>query len=317
METEAIHLCFHSPCFDGVVSAAIASTYLQQKRGYSEIELEAVNYDLKSHWLTKKLPRPSAVVDFLYHPHAIFWADHHSTTFVSDEARRDFESHPSPDRFYDSKATSCALLIWGRWGKMLSEFSAQFQPIVAWADRIDSARYDSVEETIALAAPALQINLALATSRDETFSSRLVTFIRQKTLEEITALPEIRAAFQEGFDLQQRGLDRLGGVIRLTDSGIAVFDVNAEDVMVNRYAPFHFFPRARYSAGVVRSGKTAKLTAMRNPWLEFPSAPLGELCVPLGGGGHQRVASIIIDGRDPRETLERLVKAVDAWSETA
>jgi hypothetical protein len=315
MDTRSIHLYFHSPCFDGVVSAAIASTYLEETRGYSHVVLRAVNYDLKPQWLTTEFPRPCAVVDFLYHPAATFWADHHPTTFLSDEVKKDFESRPSPDRFYDNKATSCALLIWRHWGEALRAFSSHFDPVVGWADRIDSARYDSVEEAIALAAPALKINLALGTSPDATFCERLVPLIRHKTLEDVSELPEVQAAFREGWVLQQRGLDRLQRAVQLTGSGIAVFDVSADDVMVNRYAPFHFFPQARYSAGIVRTGNKAKLTAMRNPWMEFQSAPLGQLCAPLGGGGHQRVGSIVIQDRDPRELLDRLLKAVDAWSE--
>jgi hypothetical protein len=314
-ETKSIHLCFHSPCFDGVVSAAIASSYLEENRGYTHVALQPVNYHLKPQWLTTSFPHPFAVVDFLYHPSATIWADHHPTTFISDEVRKDFENRPSPDRFYDRNASSCALLIWRRWGEALPAFSEHFEPIVAWADRIDSARYDSVEEAITLAEPALRISLALGTSRDETICQRLVSLLRHKSLAEVADLPEIKAAFQIGFELQQRGLERLAHAVQLTGSGIAVFDVNADDVMVNRYAPFHFFPQARYSAGIVRTGNKAKLTAMRNPWLEFPSAPLGQLCAPLGGGGHQRVGSIVIENRDPRETLDKLLKAVDAWSE--
>jgi hypothetical protein len=316
MSAIPIHLHFHSPCFDGVVSAAIASTYLEA-RGYSQFALHAVNYHLKPEWLTTELPQPCAVVDFLYHPTATFWADHHPTTFLSDEAKRHFESRPSPDRFYDSKATSCAVLIWRHWGEALSEYSSHFDPLVRWADRIDSARYDSVEEAITLRAPALQISLALGTSPDPTFCQRMVLLLRKEALEEVAALPEVQAAFRNGWELQQRGLDRLQHALRLTESGIAVFDVNADGVMVNRYAPFHFFPEAKYSAGLVRAGNKTKLTVMRNPWMEFPSAPLGQLCARLGGGGHQRVGSIVIQDRDPQEVLDRLLQAVDVWTDNA
>ncbi len=192
IEAKPIHLCFHSPCFDGVVSAAIASTYLEQNRGYTHVALQPVNYHLKPQWLATDFPHPFAVVDFLYHPAATFWADHHPTTFVSDEARKDFESRPSPDRFYDSKASSCAILIWQRWREALHAFSDHFEPIVAWADRIDSARYASVEEAITLSAPALRISLALGSSQDETICQRMVSLIRHKSLAEVAELPDVK-----------------------------------------------------------------------------------------------------------------------------
>ena len=31
---------------------------------------------------------------------------------------------------------------------------------------------------------------------------------------------------------------------------------------------------------------------MRNPWMDFPSVPLGRIFEKVGGGGHQRVGSV-------------------------
>src|SRR5207248_274718 len=102
--------------------------------------------------------------------------------------------------------------------------------------------------------------------------------------------------------------------VRQTPEGVVIFDIEGKDIMVNRYAPFYFFPEARYSAGIVRRDDGgAKLTAMRNPWIEFPSAPLGELCARLGGGGHQRVGSVLVQQEDPRDVLGRLIDSLTAW----
>jgi len=312
--SRVIHLYYHSPCFDGAASAAIASTYFQEQLAHDRTELHGVNYELKADWLDSQLSAPAAVLDFLYHPKADFWFDHHATTFVNDRALRDYEFRRGPERVYDRDATSCTLLIWRHWGAKLQEVP-HFEPLVRWADRIDSARYDSVEEAVTLQAPALKINLALGTSDDPTFSQRLVRLFQRYSLAEVADVPEVRAAYESGWKLQQRGLERLKVSLHEGPEGIVMFDVDGNDVMVNRYAPFYLRPGARYSAGVIRRRETAKLTTMRNPWMEFPSAPLGEICAPLGGGGHRRVASIVLRDRDPREVLERLVNAVASWEE--
>jgi hypothetical protein len=75
---------------------------------------------------------------------------------------------------------------------------------------------------------------------------------------------------------------------------IALFDVTRENTVINRYAPFLLQPQARYSLGVIRWDGGAKITAMRNPWWDFPSIPLGEIFANHGGGGHNRVASLIV-----------------------
>ena len=311
----AVHLYFHAPCFDGVVSAAIASEYLACVKHYPHVQLHGVNYDLRDTWLASELKRPAAVVDFLYHPQAELWVDHHRTAFVNPQSRVEYEHRRSPDIFYDSNVSSCAILLWSHWRDELPHMSERFEETVRWADRIDSARYDCVVQALALNAPALQISLALAMHSGDGFSQHLVWLFRTQSLEEVASRPEVQTAFSFGRHLQELGQERLQHAIRLTDNGIAVFDVNGQDVLVNRYAAFHFFPQARYSAGIIRKSNQAKLTVMRNPWLEFPSAPLGDICAELGGGGHQRVGSIIVRDGNPRELLDRVVAEITTWEE--
>lgn len=313
MNSHPVHLYFHSPCFDGIVSAAIASDYLEQAKGFPQTHLHVVNYHLRDQWLASELIRPAVVVDFLYHPAAEFWADHHATAFLSDDMRRDYEGRRGPDIFYDRSSSSCALLIWKQWGQRLPRPPAHYQELVEWADRIDSARYESADETVAFDAPALQISLAMSMYRDEAFSQHLVWLFRTQSLAEVAARPEVQTAFIRGRELRQLGQKRLGEVIRLTENDIAIFDVNSDDVLVNRYAPFVFYPNALYSAGIVRTRGEATITAMRNPWIEFPSAPLGELCVQLGGGGHRRVGSVVVGKRDAGELLNRLLEMIGAY----
>ena len=315
MNANPVHLYFHSPCFDGIVSAAIASDYLEQVKGFPQTQLHTANYHLRDHWLSTELTRPAAVVDFLYHPGAEFWADHHTTTFLNEDTRCEYEGRRGAEIFYDSSASSCAVLIWKHWGGTLPRRAAHYQELVEWADRIDSARYESVDETLAFDAPALQIGLAMTMYQGDAFSQHLVWLFRVQSLAEVAARPEVQAAFTRGRELRRLGQQRLSDSIRLDDNEIAVFDVNAEDVLVNRYAPFVFYPNARYSAGIVRARGEAKIIAMRNPWLEFPSAPLGELCVHLGGGGHRRVGSVLVGNRDAALLLNRLLEMIAAYED--
>jgi nanoRNase/pAp phosphatase (c-di-AMP/oligoRNAs hydrolase) len=47
---------------------------------------------------------------------------------------------------------------------------------------------------------------------------------------------------------------------------------------------------------------------MRNPWRRIKSVPLGQIFNHCGGGGHQRVASVLVkDTRETKRTLDSIL----------
>lgn len=304
------YLYFHSPCFDGIVSCVLAWDFLEASQGWSVEDILSVNYDSKAHWLSTRLNPQSAVVDFLYHPDAQFWADHHGTTFLNEEARRDFETREGRWLVYDKRSGSCAMLLWEHLANSFGYRNLRYENLVQWADRIDSARYASVEEAIFGAKPALRINLSLAGKDGQAYYTNLVKLLKSETLDDVAALPEVKERSQHAESLIRAGMDRFVKGSRLEHDGIAVFDVDSTDVIVSRYAPYYVFPEARYSVGLVTSPNGASIRAMRNPWLEFPSVPLGEIFSRFGGGGHQRVGALVIPSERATEASSILNQIV-------
>lgn len=304
------HLYFHSPCFDGIVSAVLMSDFLESRERWDSIALSPVNYHLKADWLDKPLSEPAAVVDFLYHPTAQFWADHHSTTFLTPAAERDYERRKSDRRVFQPAARSCAALLWTHLDQAFGHRNPKYQELVTWADKTDSADYASVEEALFGDAPALRIVKALGWKNDPEFCVQLVNWLCRQPLSAVAQRALTRERFEASLAATHAGLERLRRSTRLESGGVVVFDVDSRGVTINRYAPFHFFPDALYSLGVVHWDNGAKITAMRNPWREFASAPLGEIFEHEGGGGHQRVASLILAGDrvdDAQEIRSRLL----------
>jgi len=287
----------------------MTADFLENKQGWTLNDLIPVDYGTRSTWLSRELATPCAVVDFLYHPHAEFWADHHSTTFLTDDARRDFERRRGSWFVYDDQSGSCACLLRKHFAEYFSFRDARYDEMVEWADKIDSARYTSVEEAVLGDAPALKIRASLSAGNGDEFSKQLIKELRFGTLGGVAGLPIVRDRAQGVQAKIRAGLKCFAQASRLDKGEIVVFDVNSQkDVMMSRYAPFYFFPEARYSVGVVRSSNSAKITAMRNPWREFPSVHLGRIFENLGrtfegigGGGHQRVASVILSGDQVRQ----------------
>lgn len=302
------HLFYHSPCFDGIVSAVLACDFAEATGLWRRTSLHPVNYDARSTWLSP-LPGPAAVVDFLYHPNAMLWADHHVSTFMDEALRESFLRRTDALVVYDSQARSCAGLLWRHLHAVFGHRNGAYETLVRWADKIDAADYASVDEAMFSTEPAIRISCSLAEPVPAGYTQRLVGALRHAPAEEVAEDEEVKRRFRNVRELSAGGLARLRERASYTPDGIAVFDVDADGVIVNRYAAFDLFPEARYSAGIVRSRGHCKVTVMRNPWRSFVSVNLGEILQRYGGGGHPRVGSVRLEPR-LAATAAALVDAV-------
>jgi len=288
-------LYFHYPCFDGLVSAVLASEFLENHENWHIGNFQPVDYTLRDSWLSSELKRPCAIVDFLYHPQADFWADHHQTSILTKAAEEDF--HRRKDTFcllFDARARSCASLLYRHLRRSLTD-KPHFKEMAAWAEKIDSAAYSSVEEAILGDAPALRIARTLS-AEDETgaeYAEFLLHELRDHDLSYVAALDEVKSREDRVRRSILNGLESVKTRLRLEAGEVAVFDARPRgDQVISRYAPYYFEPKARYSIAVVRSPGGIRITAMRNPWRRFRSIPLGRAFAKFGGGGHERVGAV-------------------------
>jgi hypothetical protein len=283
-------LYVHFPCFDGVISGVLATLFLEKTRGWKFKRIEPVNYHMQKEWLETVLRRRSAVVDFLFHPQAEFWADHHPTTFLTEQLRADFEHGGNASRLYDRQSGSCASLLWREIGGALRP-NPRLEEMVGWAEKIDSAGYESVEEAFSNSHPALVLYRSLAIEADQQYCKFLIGKLKKRSLEEVSLSREAQRRFLRAQELSALGLERVRQSVRL-DGTVAVCEASSEGVLMNRYSPYYFFPQAKYSIAITHTRYGAKITAMRNPWINFESMNLGEFMRKYSGGGHQRVGSV-------------------------
>jgi hypothetical protein len=300
---EALTVYLHFPCFDGVISAVLACEYLERKHGWKTSEIVPVNYSGRETWIARQLAKPAAVVDFLYHPDADFWADHHQTTFLTPELEAHFSQESSANLLYDAGVASCAEVIWRKSARLLRE--PRFREMVEWARRIDGARYDSVQEAVLGDTPALRISFSFLRDSSAEYCRFLVESLRLKSLAEVAASQHVAKSYQSVRRAILSGQRLFRKASRLEKDGIVVFHVeDTGKALLSRYAPYLDYPKARYSVGIMDTSHGAKITAMRNPWRRFRSVPLGQIFSHYGGGGHQRVASVLLkDRQEAKQTL--------------
>jgi hypothetical protein len=291
----------HFPCFDGIVSGALAILFLDNLRGWRFDGIHAVNYNLQSNWLNTRLPQHSCVVDFLYHPKAEFWCDHHATTFLNSNLRADFAAREKALQLYDPESRSAARLLWNRGAAILGG-TDRLAEMVYWADKIDTADYDGINQALFGTEPALQVSRSLSVDADSKYCNFLVRALCVSSLRDLAAQPEVQRRSVQADEMNREGLRRLDEVIEL-QGNIAVFDVVTENALVNRYSAFYLHPNAQYSIGTFRSSDSVTVRVSANPWLRFDSPNLGELMraasgmagLPATGGGHERVGSLRLD----------------------
>jgi oligoribonuclease NrnB/cAMP/cGMP phosphodiesterase (DHH superfamily) len=156
---------FHSD-FDGVASAAVMLDFLRS-RGDDIEHYVPVGYHLLPEWLKedffanhklfKGKRNPAIVVDFLYHPQAVFWLEHHPTTFQKESWRRNFR--PSKSRYWGAKYQSCCHLVVDVLAKNFGyRVPRHLRELARWLDVIDGANYKSVRQWLEMKEPALQID---------------------------------------------------------------------------------------------------------------------------------------------------------------
>jgi hypothetical protein len=286
-------LYFHAPCFDGLVSGAMFWDFLETVAGWSRIRPRGVNYGIRPWWPKLRTTSDFAVVDFMFHPRAKYWIDHHATSFLEPSQKERYSRQASPKFVYDPEAPSCAALIWEHLEAAYGYRNARYAEMVEWATKIDAATYASVDEVFELAEPALAINAALSQFSDPRDCDEFVRLLRTVDLRTLADHPVIRRKAMRAGRLSAAGLLQFKRGARLED-GIVVFDVDARRSVINRYAPYRIYPGARYSAGIIRKSDGIRITAMRNPWKDFKSVPLGRIFEQVGGGGHTRVATVVL-----------------------
>jgi nanoRNase/pAp phosphatase (c-di-AMP/oligoRNAs hydrolase) len=288
--------------FDGVVSAALVLRWFKKEQQAEVNELRAVDYG--EPWSERQLTKPNVVVDFLYHPDATYFWDHHSSPFLSSKWSSHYEERKKRKDtvWWDPARPSCASLIADTLPSL--DLDPDVSELVQWATRIDAARYSSVDQVFAAEAPALQLNLALVSAPDDFYAS-VVRLLVENPLHSAAKSPDIQSRTERARLLQRRELEHFQEQIHSRDLIVSA-DTSDRILYYSRYAPYYFLPNAFYSVVLHREVSGYKILCMRNPWREFDSLDLAGLCRPYGGGGHPRVAAIRLK-REDKELAKRIL----------
>ena len=289
----------HGHCFDGVGSAVLF-THLARALNEEPLEVtyRACGYGAGQARADDKMldGELNVILDYRYHAtdKLSWYFDHHQTAFESEADRAHFEARRDTGRFfYDSAATSCTKLIAQIAREKFDIDCSALDELIAWADRIDSARFGSAAEAVDRSDPVMQLVSVVEHYGDDAFISRLVPELLARPLREVAARPEVGSRYRPLGRKHERYVDRVKRSSRR--QGRVVFVDLTEEVLdtVGKFVTYALFPDSVYSVviGLLKHGP--RISVGYNPWSGRPrDADISSICARYGGGGHPVVGGI-------------------------
>src|SRR5690242_7179304 len=125
----------------------------------------------------------NAILDFRYTPSSLlsWYFDHHVTAFGSEEEKRRAlavperpDEQPSRRVFYEPTYGSCTKLIADVAKAKFGVKSDLLEPLIAWADVIDAARFPSAEAAVDRKEPVLRLAAVVEHHGDGAFLNTFV-----------------------------------------------------------------------------------------------------------------------------------------------
>lgn len=292
---------FHND-FDGRASAAVVLAFLRS-RGDDIEHFTPVDYDLLPHWLDehffekhklfKGRRNPPIIVDFLYHPKAAFWFEHHPTTFKKESWRKGFR--PSKFKTLRAEYASCTHLVYDHLKKNFPwKPPRHLMELVKWLDVIDGANYRSAKQTLEMKEPAIQIGNFIEEKADSLpIASWTIKYLSERPIKDLAKEPrvakvtkKVKAETKKKIAFYRKNLKIFGEVMFIDLSG----EGSGHPA---RFVSYALHPKLVYTVRISPRNGLYHLNAGVNPWRRKENGfNIGNILKKYGGGGHEGVGGV-------------------------
>jgi oligoribonuclease NrnB/cAMP/cGMP phosphodiesterase (DHH superfamily) len=289
----------HGHCFDGLASAVVFTRLLRVlSPELAAFEYRACGYGAGQVRASDAVftGDQNAILDYRYarSPRLDWYFDHHRTAFGSDEDRADFESKRDGGKlFFDPAYSSCTKLVFDVARERFDFADPALDELVAWADRVDSARFESAEQAVDRQNPVMQLVSVIEHYGDDAFLNKLVPELEKTPLAEVAVSREVSDRYRPLGRKHERYIERVK--TRSERRGRVVFVDLTETVLesVGKFVTYALYPDSVYSVvvGLLKNGP--KISVGYNPWSGKPlDTDISSICARYGGGGHPVVGGI-------------------------
>ena len=295
----------HGHCFDGL-SSAVLFTRLMHERGLkaAKFEYKACGYGTNQQRSEDKLlvGDENAILDYRFtsSPKLTWYFDHHRTAFPSESEREAFDAAHNPNFFFDATYSSCTKLIADTARSHFGFADPSLDPLVRFADIVDSARFESPERAIDRSDPLMRLVSVVEHYGDDAFYATLVPELLHKPLSEVANSSLIGERYKPLGKKHERFVERVREKCEV--QGRVVFVDLTESLLesVGKFVTYALYPESVYSVlvGVLKGGP--KISVGYNPWSgQALDADISAICARYGGGGHPVVGGISFAPGEP------------------
>lgn len=289
----------HGHCFDGLASAVLFTRLVRAAVGSSfEFDYRACGYGPGQQRADGGLldGDENAILDYRFSdtPRLSWYFDHHRTAFGSEAERGVFEGRVSSGRFfYDAGYSSCTKLVADVAKREFGLDAGELAPLVEWADRVDSASFDSPEQAVSRDHPVMQLVSVVEHYGDDAFLRKVVPELLIRPLRDIAFSEDVQVRYRPLGKKHERFVQRVRD--KGERRGRVVFVDLTESVLdtVGKFVTYALFPDSVYSVIVGRLKSGPKISVGYNPWSGRPlDTDISAICARYGGGGHPVVGGI-------------------------
>jgi hypothetical protein len=305
----------HGHCFDGLCSA-VAFTHLRRSLGEPapSFSYVACGYGVGQRGATDAvlLGDENAILDYRFTAsERVSWYFDHRTAFASDGDRAFFDRHEKGGRyFFDAGYGSCTKLVADVARERFGVDTGPLAPLVEWADRIDSASFDSAEQACDQSSPLMRFASVVEHHGNDDFLKRFVPKLLEKPLSTIATLKEIERRHQPIGERQLRFRKAVEERARLHDRVVVVDLTDRPIDLLGKFITYALFPRAVYSVVAAKVKRGYKIAVGYNPWCgQRIDRDISAICARYGGGGHRAVGGISMPD-DRHDEVQRAITEI-------
>jgi hypothetical protein len=289
----------HGHCFDGLASAALFVRLHRHVAGEgTSYAFHALGYAPGQRGVDPAIldGDENAVLDYRFTPSEklTWYFDHHVTAFAGEGEREAFRRGAAGGRmFHDGAYGSCAKLIADVSRERFGLDPGPVANLVAWADKIDAARFASAEEATNRSEPVMRLRAVAQIYGDDELLKRFVPRLLDEPLEAVATSEFVERAFAPIAAKEDAFRDAARRVGRIDDGVVVVDLADGEWEVAPTFITYALFPHARYSVLLTRSRAQCKLSIGYNPWCgEARTHDIAAICARYGGGGHPVVGGV-------------------------
>jgi hypothetical protein len=292
-----VRVFFHGKCFDGAASAAVFSRFYRERiQSDAVFQFTGLVHRAGSLFDERDFDGDeNVIVDFKYSasPQITWWFDHHQSAFLTPQDSEHYRLGDKSHKFYDPDFKSCTKFV----ASIAKEkFGFDPQPLadlIHWADVIDGAQFDSPQQAVEMAEPALKLTMAIESTNDAAFLPQLIPLLADKSLPQVLEAPLVAPLIPPLLERHRKSIEILRQRSE-SKQGTIYFDISDQQLEgYNKFIPYYLHPEAVYSVGLSSSSFRVKVAVGSNPWTTRQNmVNLAKICERYGGGGHARVGAI-------------------------